>query len=32
LDVGLAEAELGWKPETGLSEGLEKTVKWVGSG
>ena len=28
LDVSKAEAELGWKPETALSEGLARTLEW----
>lgn len=29
LDARLAVAELGWKPQTGLREGLEATVSWL---
>ncbi len=28
LNVSKAEAELGWKPETGLAEGLARTLDW----
>ena len=29
LDIGRAEAELGWKPEIGLAEGIERTWAWI---
>jgi UDP-glucose 4-epimerase len=29
LDNGRARAELGWSPGTGLTEGLEKTFRWM---
>ena len=29
LDVSRARAELGWKPETGLAEGVERTWTWI---
>ncbi|MBD3388553.1 MAG: NAD-dependent epimerase/dehydratase family protein [Candidatus Altiarchaeales archaeon] len=32
LDVSLADGELGWKPVTGLRDGLSKTVEWVRNG
>jgi dTDP-glucose 4,6-dehydratase len=28
MDAGKIKKELGWEPETGLREGLEKTVRW----
>jgi len=27
-DIGLASAELGWKPEVALRQGIERTVDW----
>jgi dTDP-glucose 4,6-dehydratase len=27
-DISLAKAELGWKPEVGLADGLDRTVGW----
>lgn len=32
LDPGLAAAELGWRPETSLEDGLAETWDWVRSG
>lgn len=29
LDARLAAAQLGWKPQTGLRDGLETTVSWL---
>jgi len=29
LDVGKAERELGWRPETSLEEGLRRTWDWI---
>lgn len=29
LDISLIEKELGWKPETGLEDGLKLTKKWI---
>lgn len=29
LDVRRAQAELGWEPETGLAEGVERTWNWI---
>ncbi|MGH8902056.1 MAG: NAD-dependent epimerase/dehydratase family protein [Egibacteraceae bacterium] len=29
LDARLAEEQLGWKPQTGLRDGLEATVSWL---
>ena len=29
LGVGRAEAELGWKPEVGLAEGVGQTWAWI---
>lgn len=28
LDISLASRELGWRPEVGFHEGIEKTVSW----
>ncbi|MGC7095240.1 NAD-dependent epimerase/dehydratase family protein [Amycolatopsis lurida] len=30
-DIGLAEAELGWKPVIDPAEGLARTIRWFGS-
>jgi len=32
LDVKLAAKELGWRPKTGVREGLEETVRWCRNG
>jgi UDP-glucose 4-epimerase len=29
LDIGKAEDELGWRPRTGLEEGLRRTWNWI---
>ena len=29
LDVSRAEAELGWRPELSLEEGLRRTWDWI---
>ena len=29
LDIGKAEDELGWRPQTGLEEGLRRTWDWI---
>lgn len=29
LDIGRAQAELGWRPGTGLAEGVERTWAWI---
>ena len=29
LDIGLAERDLGWRPEHGFDDGLRRTWEWI---